>query len=263
MNHNFSPEPDDTPAPTPISPAAALDVLENGTIQDEQGQMRWSSNFASLLTVNKDDLTLLAVYKPRRGERPLWDFPDGTLCQRERAAFLTSQELGWQIVPPTALREGPRGVGSLQLFIDHDPELHYFTFPQLEIFEADIKPRLMMMCAFDWITNNTDRKGGHCLLDAGGHVWGIDHGLTFHAQNKLRTVIWEFANQPLPTPLIADIERLCAAVEREDSAYRQAMCTLLDEVELLALHKRIRQMLRAGKFPDPGRGGPNYPWPPV
>jgi uncharacterized repeat protein (TIGR03843 family) len=262
MNANLPPDPE-TPPPTPISPAAALDVLENGVINAEQGQMRWSSNFASLLTVSQGELTVLAVYKPRRGERPLWDFPDGTLCQRERAAFLTSQALGWDIVPPTALREGPRGLGSLQLFIDHDPDLHYFTFPQLEAFDAQIKPQLMLMCAFDWIANNTDRKGGHCLLDAGGHVWGIDHGLTFHAQNKLRTVIWEFAGQSLSEPMKADLERVCGLLEQESSGYRQAMCALLDEVELLALQKRIRQMLRAGKFPEPGRGGPNYPWPPV
>jgi len=262
MNANLPPENAD-PSPIPIGPETALDVLENGAINAEQGQMRWSSNFASLLTISKDDLTLLAVYKPRRGERPLWDFPDGTLCQRERAAFLTSQALGWGIVPPTALREGPRGVGSMQLFIDHDPDLHYFTFPQLDIFDSAIKPQLMRICAFDWITNNTDRKGGHCLLDAGGHVWGIDHGLTFHPQNKLRTVIWEFANQPLPDTVVDDIKRLCGLLEQETSDYKLAMASLLDEMEILALQKRVRQMLRAGKFPDPGRGGPNYPWPPV
>jgi uncharacterized repeat protein (TIGR03843 family) len=151
----------------------------------------------------------------------------------------------------------------MQLFIDHDPDLHYFTFPQLDIFDSAIKPQLMRICAFDWITNNTDRKGGHCLLDAGGHVWGIDHGLTFHPQNKLRTVIWEFANQPLPDTVVDDIERLCGLLEQETSDYKLAMASLLDEMEILALQKRVRQMLRAGKFPDPGRGGPNYPWPPV
>lgn len=236
--------------------ARALAALECGDIDAEHGLLRWGSNYTFLVSVAHEDLQLLAIYKPRGGERPLWDFPDGTLCQRETAAFHTSDALGWRIVPPTVLREGPRGPGSVQVFIDHDPEQHYFTF------SGDVGDQLRRMALFDCIANNADRKGGHCLLDAAGHLWGIDHGLTFNAAYKLRTVIWDFAGRPMDAGLLADVERLCSELAAPQSAYRQAMERLLDHSELAALEKRLRRLLEKRTYPLPG-SGPNRPWPPV
>jgi hypothetical protein len=240
----------------PVTPAQVLDVLESGQIEEEVGLLRWSSNYTFLVTVSLRDVTLNAVYKPRRGERPLWDFPDGTLCLRERAAWLTSEALGWSVVPPTVLRDGERGLGSLQFFVEHDPERHYFTL------DETFAPQLQRLSLFDVVANNADRKGGHCLVDATGHLWGIDHGITFHAQHKLRTVVWDFAGQPIAGPLLADLESLAAQLATEYGAYRTEMETLLSADELAALTARVRRLLRAGKYPQPGPGQ-NYPWPPV
>jgi uncharacterized repeat protein (TIGR03843 family) len=234
-----------------------MDILERGTLENEHGLMRWSSNYTFLVSIKEADEELTAVYKPRRGERPLWDFPDGTLCQRERAAFLTSHLLGWQIVPPTVLREGTRGIGSVQFYVDHDPDVNYFSF------DETLLPQAARICAFDVLVNNADRKGGHVLVDTQGHVWGIDHGITFHSAPKLRTVIWEFAGQPISADLLQDVERLAAAVEDAGSKYRQALAELLSEREIGAFQNRIRHLLKTRKFPQPGPNGPNYPWPPV
>jgi len=234
-----------------------MDILERGTLENEHGLMRWSSNYTFLVSIKEADEELTAVYKPRRGERPLWDFPDGTLCQRERAAFLTSHLLGWQTVPPTVLREGTRGIGSVQFYVDHDPDVNYFSF------DETLLPQAARICAFDVLVNNADRKGGHVLVDTQGHVWGIDHGITFHSAPKLRTVIWEFAGQPISADLLQDVERLAAAVEDAGSKYRQALAELLSEREIGAFQSRIRHLLKTRKFPQPGPNGPNYPWPPV
>jgi uncharacterized repeat protein (TIGR03843 family) len=247
---------DETPNSTPITMERVVEILNKGTIRAEHGIMRYSSNYTFLVSVTHDDLTLMAVYKPQRGERPLWDFPDGTLCYREVAAFLTSNELGWQLVPPTVLREGPRGVGSVQFYIYHDPELNYFSL------DADMIPQLMTMAVFDYLVNNADRKGGHCLVDSQQHLWGIDHGITFHTSNKLRTVIWDFAGQPVPEKLLADVEKLCGELDETDHHFRQAMQKLLSESEMRAFQSRVRHLLRAKRYPQPG-SGPNYPWPPV
>ena len=163
----------------------AIGVVEQGQMDDEVGLMRWGSNYTFLVNIEHQDARLLAIYKPRMGERPLWDFPDGTLCNRETASYLTSEALGWSMVPPTFLRDGTRGVGSVQLFIDHNPEEHYYTFDKLRVTH-----QLERMAIFDAIANNADRKGGHCILDDDQHLWGIDHGLTFNISEKLRTVIW-------------------------------------------------------------------------
>ena len=218
--------------------------------------MRWSSNYTFLLALEHDDEQLMVVYKPQKGERPLWDFPDGTLCYREVAAFETSKLLGWQIVPPTVLREGPHGLGSLQLYIDHDPNVNYFSLTETA------HPQLRRVAAFDQIVNNADRKGGHCLLDAADHLWGIDHGITFNMEHKLRTVIWDFAGQPIPEDMLGDVERLCGKLDDCDSAYRQSLDRLLDTREIMAFQRRIQKLLQSRRFSQPGRG-PNYPWPPV
>jgi uncharacterized repeat protein (TIGR03843 family) len=190
----------------------------------------------------------------------LWDFPDGTLCYRELASFQTSHALGWDIVPPTALREASRGLGTVQFFIDHDPQINYFSFN--ENMDDAIAGQLMRIVAFDYIVNNADRKGGHCLLDSQGHLWGIDHGITFHTSNKLRTVVWDFAGEPVPSPLLEDLERLNASLENAGSDYRQGLCKLLSGAEISAFQARLRHLLKTRRYPLPGPG-PNYPWPPV
>jgi uncharacterized repeat protein (TIGR03843 family) len=240
----------------PITSAQALAVLERGTVEEEVGLLRYSSNYTFLITLCLEDTELSAVYKPRRGERPLWDFPEGTLCQRELAAYLTSEALGWEVVPPTVLREGSRGVGSMQFFVSHDPEQHYFTLDETHA------PQLMKLSLFDVLVNNADRKGGHCLLDATGHIWGIDHGITFNAQHKLRTVIWDYAGQPIPAPLLSDVQQLAALLDDPASAYRRQFDALLAPDELSAFRARIRRVLKTRLYPQPGPG-PSYPWPPV
>jgi hypothetical protein len=234
-----------------------LEVLEKGEVETEHGAIRWSSNYTFLLSVKHEDIEVMCVYKPRLGERPLWDFPDGTLCQRERASFLTSQELGWQLVPPTTLREGPRGLGSMQFYIDHDPDFNYFSFD-----ESFFKPQLARLALFDCIVNNADRKGGHCLVDHNNHIWGIDQGLTFNVAHKLRTVIWDFAGQHIPQMLLNDVQRLCEAINKRDSEYICTLQTLLSPQEIIAFEKRLERLIKSGRYPKPGPG-PNYPWPPV
>jgi hypothetical protein len=248
--------PGDDDAEASISFDAVLDVLEHGTVEAEHGIIRWSSNYTFLTSVRHEDIALTAVYKPQKGERPLWDFPDGTLCYRERAAFLTSEALGWQVVPPTALRDGPRGLGSLQFFIDHDPEYNYFSF------DETLLPQLMTLALFDVIINNADRKGGHCIVDNQNHLWGIDHGIAFHSMHKLRTVIWNFAEQPIPDDHFADLQSLRAVLEQAEDPYTCAMNQLISPAEMVAFKRRIDKLLTSGCYPTPGPG-PNYPWPPV
>jgi uncharacterized repeat protein (TIGR03843 family) len=233
-----------------------LEALRCGEIDSEYGLMRWSSNYTFLISVKQDDVTTPAVYKPQKGERPLWDFPDGTLCNREVATFLAAQALGWDLVPPTVLRDGPRGLGSVQFYIDHDPEQNYFTF------DESMRPQLMRLAAFDYLINNADRKGGHCLLDPDGHIWAIDHGITFHSAPKLRTVIWDYAGQPVPDDLLRDVDKLCSALEDDDGPLRRSLVPLLSNHEIMTFKARTRHILKTKRYPLPG-SGPNYPWPPV
>lgn len=224
------------------------------------GRMPWSSNATFLVEVgpaapnggspaaNVGEV-VRAVYKPHRGERPLWDFPDG-LYLREVAAYQLARALGWEMVPFTVLRDGPLGIGSVQRFVDADFEQHYFTLYE----DEGLHPQLQRMCAFDLVANNTDRKGGHVLIDPDRHVWGIDNGLAFHAEFKLRTVIWEFADEPLPEELADGLTRLL------DAALPQPLSDLLDPFESDALRTRARALLSNGRFPtDPT--GRRYPWP--
>ncbi len=236
--------------------AAIIRLLTCGSMREEHGMLRWSSNYAFLVSISNGEATTLAVYKPQRGERPLWDFPDGTLCHREVAAFVVSDALGWRIVPPTVLRDGSRGVGSVQLYINNNPEVNYFSLDQR------FADRLMQFAAFDYVINNADRKGGHCLLDPDGHLWGIDHGIGFHTAPKLRTVIWDFAGQSVPEEILKDIERVCGQVEDPCSRLRIELDKLLSDAEVAALLARMRRLLQRREYPRPGPG-PNYPWPPV
>ena len=227
----------------------ALNVLLKGRIEI-QGRMPWSSNGTFLATVGDDGNTVAAIYKPGRTERPLWDFPDG-LYRREVAAYELARQLGWDMVPDTVLRhEGPLGVGSLQRFVDAKFEEHYFT-----LLEQDRHHRaLARMAAFDLVANNADRKGGHCLLDANGHIWGIDHGLCFHPTPKLRTVIWDFAEDDIASDLLADLGRLA------DAGPGPELAALLHDDELEALVGRVTRVLHGPRFPQPTNDHP-YPWP--
>jgi hypothetical protein len=243
-------------AKQPVDQARIRRLLDCGTIREEHGMLRFSSNYTFLVAVSDDELNTMAVYKPQRGERPLWDFPDGTLCYREVAAFVVSDALNWRIVPPTVLRDGPRGVGSLQLYIQNNPDVNYFSL------DETFADQLMRFAAFDYIINNADRKGGHCLLAADGHLWGIDHGIGFHTAPKLRTVIWDFAGKPIPDNMLVDIERVYHEVEDPRCRTRLELDKLLADAEVNALLARMRRILQRREYPRPGPG-PNYPWPPV
>lgn len=232
----------------------ALKLLNEGTLREAHGLLPWSSNYTFLMRVTDPEIDAHAVYKPRRGERPLWDFPDGTLCQREVAAFLISEALRWHIVPPTVLRDGPHGIGSVQLFIGHDPDQNYFNF------SLELRPQLMRVSLFDQLINNADRKGGHCLLDQGGKIWAIDHGICFHTQPKLRTVIWDFAGEKIPEDLLNSVRNLCG--ELSEPEFARNLAKMLSRSEIDAVHRRAEQILEMGTFCSPGPGR-NYPWPPV
>ena len=238
-----------------VDKATALRLLQEGAIEP-YGAIPWSSNYALLVSVQCDDLTGLAVYKPRRGERPLWDFPPGTLYRREYAAYLLSEALGWELVPPTTLRNDIYGPGTLQLFVDSDPEQHYFSiYPR----HADDFRRIAL---FDIVINNTDRKAGHCLLDADDHMWSIDHGICFHVEPKLRTVIWEFAGEPAPPDLLADLRRLQRDLH-PDQALHTELLRLLSAGEVKALGERLTALIAEERFPYPDPNRHNHPWPPI
>ena len=230
--------------------------LEQGTIHDLEGIMRWGSNYAALVNLKYDDHVIEAVYKPQRGERPLWDFPAGTLCYREVLSYYISEELGWQLVPPTTLRNGPHGIGSFQLFVPHDPEIHYFTLD--DRFEEQLKK----YAVFDAIINNADRKGGHILLGERNKLWGIDHGLTFHPTPKLRTVVWDFADEAIPEVVLRDVARLHDRIRDETNPARLMIDQYLNTHETESLLVRIKYLLDCKRFPKPG-AGPSFPWPPV
>lgn len=246
--------------------AEILDILQTGTLEVE-GLLPWSSNYTFLARVCRDAIDLQTVYKPRRGERPLWDFERGTLCLRERAAFVVSNALGWKLIPPTVLRQGPNGFGSVQLFINHDPERHYFTFEG----EPQYQTQLQQLVLLDVIINNADRKAGHVLIEENHNddtnknrseqLWGIDHGICFHTDYKLRTVIWEFAGLPIPPPLLTDLRRLQQKLFSDSSLLKQ-LNELLSLAEIDALQRRVQTVLSTGTFREPGPGR-HYPWPPV
>ena len=223
------------------------------------GRIVNASNSTMLVeTAGPNAEAVLAVYKPRAGERPLWDFPFGSLHQREVAAYEVSRFLGWQVVPPTVLRDGPMGIGSVQLFIDHDPRRHYFSLLESD----DHDEALARMATFDLLINNDDRKGGHVLLAPDGHIWGCDHGLAFHVETKLRTVIWEFGGTAIPPAWCDDLRRLAAAL-RGDSDLRAALSALLDVDEMATLAARADALVRTGVLPDPDEDARPYPWPPI
>lgn len=234
---------------------AAEELLAKAEFQDCR-ELWFSSNYVFLAQMRgPDGEQFAAVYKPGAGESPLWDFPDGKLYRREIAAYQLSRLLGWTFIPPTVLRDGPHGDGSLQVFIKHERESHFFT--QRE--SPELVPQIQRIAAFDFIANNADRKGGHCLLDDDGQIWGIDHGLCFHHDYKLRTVIWDWADQPVPEDWLSDIERVRdELVTKSETA--AGLLALLNSADAAALVGRMEQMLERRRLPIPGPHR-SYPWP--
>lgn len=230
--------------------------------------------------VNASNSTLIVedeqnryIYKPESGERPLWDFPNGTLHKRERAAYVMSEILGWNLVPQTQLSEGPYGVGSLQDWLEAQVTVVDIFTPgqvpdqwltvitgidengdEVTLAHAD-DPRLQQIAVFDALINNADRKAGHILTDQEGNLFGIDHGLTFHDEDKLRTVLWGWINQPIPANLILDLEH---AVEKIPTS---ELTQLLSKDEITALLERLENLIKAKKMPVPNPHWPAVPWP--
>jgi uncharacterized repeat protein (TIGR03843 family) len=240
-------DPDATAVPT--SPAEWLEVLRAGEVEIE-GRLPWSSNYSFLVAVSHRELRVRAVYKPGRGERYLWDF-GGELFRREVAAYELSAAVGLDLVPETVLRsDAPLEAGSLQRFVDADFEQHYFSLAS----EPTHDLRLRELAGLDLLLNNADRKGGHVLVDFDGAIWGIDNGLCFHAEPKLRTVMWAFAGEAVPDRVIE------AAVQLSDGV-PATVCSLINEAEVEALRRRARALVRRPRFPAPGADHRAYPWP--
>lgn len=242
----------------PFDPATMLEVLRDGEI-DVLGRLLASTNHAMYCRVTQicpepePPITVEAVYKPTRGERPLDDFPDGTLARREVAAHVVSEATGWAIVPPTVLREGPFGEGMVQLWIDVDESADVVEM----VIEDDA--RLRRIAVFDAVVNNTDRKGGHLLPITGGHVFGVDHGVCFSAVPKLRTVLWGWRGQPLAADELAVLEALRGDL---DGDLGGSLRELLQPVEVAATVRRVDRLLETRRFPWPSRTWPAVPWPP-
>ena len=225
-------------------------ALQQGDLE-LKGQFTLGSNYTFLAKVTYQDETYSAVYKPKRGEQPLWDFPENSLAHREVAAYLISEALGFQIVPFTILREtGPYGAGSLQQFIDYDPEYHYFNFTDSD------KELLRPVALFDLLVNNADRKGGHVFFETDTHkLFAIDHGICFHEDDKLRTVLWDFGGQRIPADLISRLS-LSPGLLAELRPH-------LSRREIAALCRRAESIVKRGIFPRQPRDRRATPWPPL
>ncbi len=244
-----------------------VDLLTNGDM-DVEGRMPHSSNATLLVTLWPEGFdrpaepedhdpanrplpgSHRAIYKPGQGERPLWDYPGG-LYKREVATYRLAEALGWDVIPPTVLTTGPFGEGSVQAFVDGDFAQHYFTLHEEGIGDDDCRA----ICVLDLMANNTDRKSGHCILGRDGRIYGIDNGLTFHAQWKLRTVMWDYVGDPIPDDLLADVTRFV------ETGLDDGLCALLDPFEQDALMTRARAVLDRPFFPDDDTDGHRWPWP--
>ena len=269
-----------TDAASALAENDALDLLSRGRMEIE-GRLVDASNTTLRAEITLDGLTRRCVYKPVQGERPLWDFPDGTLAGREVSAYLVSQATGWDVVPPTILRDGPLGPGALQLWID-EPEtaesligfVPAYDRPEGWLPVANARdddgdayalahaddPRLARLAVFDAVINNADRKGGHVLYPATGSVHGVDHGVSFHVENKLRTVLWGWTGKPLVDEAA---EVLRGLVERLDGDLGEALEQHLTVSEVQHVRLRTKRLLRSGRFPQPPQDWPAIPWPPV
>jgi len=235
-----------------------LKALQQGAISI-QGEFMWGSNYTFFTQVDWEGEIIHCVYKPSRGERPLWDFPAATLARREVAAYLVSHALGWNLTPPTIYREdGPIGPGSVQLYIDHDPQYHYFNF------SIEDRQRLRPTALLDIIINNADRKGSHILKAKDGSLWLIDHGVCFHEEDKLRTVIWDFVGEPIPEDRCADMLELLQNLRggpNGPSELAQELGKYLHRNEIAAISKRVEALLVQGVFPEPDPTRRPFPWP--
>jgi uncharacterized repeat protein (TIGR03843 family) len=247
-----------------------------------RGRVREASNAVLYCETAHEGRTLACVYKPVAGERPLWDFPDGTLAEREVAAYLVSEATGWGLVPPTVLRDGPYGRGMVQLWIESSGEEDAALLALTEdsepapgwkaVVEAELDGgrtallvhaddvRLRRLAVLDAVINNADRKGGHLLRAPGGRLYGIDHGVTFHTDDKLRTLLWGWAGEPLPAEALPVLDKLTAEL---DGALGERLAELLTEAETAALRARVGRLRESGVHPEPGGQWPAIPWPPV
>ncbi len=263
-----------------LAESDALDLLARGQI-DIEGRLVDASNTTLRAEITLDGLTRRCVYKPVRGERPLWDFPDGTLAGREVSAYLVSRSTGWDLVPPTILRDGPLGPGALQLWIE-EPEsaesligfVPAYDVPPGWLPVANARdedgdayalahaddPRLARLAVFDAVINNADRKGGHVLYPATGSVHGVDHGVSFHIENKLRTVLWGWTGSAISAEAR---EVLGGLAERLDGALGAELEEHLTVSEVQQVRQRVRRLLRSGRYPKPPEDWPAIPWPPV
>ncbi len=242
-----------------LSRPELLKRLANDDLQ-LRGYLPNASNHTLLVDVGDPGEGIAAIYKPREGERPLGDFPEGTLCRREVAAYEVSEALGWEIVPPTVLRaDAPLGEGSVQLFVPHDPSRHYFVLVE----EGRSRSALARMATFDLLVNNADRKGSHVLEVHGStRIVGIDHGLTFHPQPKLRTVIWDLGDEEIVPRWRDDV----AGIEREllgGGELASRLERLLSPLEVLALRARSSALAERSRLPAPPTDRRPYPWPPL
>jgi hypothetical protein len=237
-----------------ISVAEALELLQVGELSVE-GRVVDASNATFYCAVSADGRSAACVYKPVAGEAPLWDFPDGTLAEREVAAYEVSAAAGWDIVPPTVYRDGPAGPGMVQLWIDADDTVDLARFMR----RRDVQ-RLREIAVFDAVINNADRKGGHLLPMATGHVYGVDHGVSFHVEDKLRTVLWQWAGARLPAEVCEVLGRLRSAL---DGGLGERLGELLTQREVRQTRLRVARLLSTRRHPEPSGDWPAVPWPPI
>jgi uncharacterized repeat protein (TIGR03843 family) len=248
-----TPDPDLTPA-VELSVADALALLECGELSIE-GRLVDASNATLYCGVTADGVSAACVYKPVAGERPLWDFPDGTLAEREGAAYAVSAATGWDIVPPTVYRVGPAGPGMVQLWIGTDDDADLLGLIRGRSSEA-----IRRVSVFDAVINNADRKGGHLLPTTRGHIYGVDHGVSFHSEDKLRTVLWQWAGRSLPD----DAQDVLRAVRRDlDGDLGDRLSDLLTTREVRRTRARVDRLLSTRRHPEPSDEWPAVPWPPM
>lgn len=247
-----------SPPPEGATESDALPRLASAPLH-ARGFLANASNHTLLVEVAGGDVPIHAVYKPASGERPLWDFPPGSLCRREVAAWEVDRFLGWGLVPPTVLRDGPMGPGSVQLFVPHDPEQHYFVLVADPTHHVD----LARMAVFDLLCNNADRKASHVMLADGGRIVGCDHGLTFHPEMKLRTVIWELGGKPVEPRWRADCTRLAEAVADPSHGLTRRLEELLSLPEIETLGLRAGALAETTALPRVEERRRPYPWPPL
>ncbi|WP_055482081.1 SCO1664 family protein [Sphaerimonospora mesophila] len=237
-----------------LDDATALRLLRDG-VMEVAGRLVEATNMTLYCTIRNGRHSAACVYKPVRGERPLWDFPDGTLAAREVAAYEVAAVTGWRIVPPTVYRDGPFGPGMVQLWIDTDPEA------DLVALMRSSNPALRRMAVFDAVVNNADRKGGHLLPLPDGHVYGVDHGVCFAVQDKLRTVLWQWRGKPLSREAVSVLNRLEREIDKGRLGRR--LRELLIPAEVTATRDRVRRLIESGVHPHPSEDWPAIPWPPV